>query len=123
MGTDDNGYESGACRPSWQAKRQNSVPAPVFQPIYPQIWGYLCLDFEDDRNLGAVAVGEFGRVRLDPVAAIRAPHDQPHARRGRATKRHRRPGGKTHPRRPSVHPQPAPRGVDLPALTSEAARR
>ena len=30
-----------------QAKRQNSVPAPVFQPIHPQFWGYLCLDFED----------------------------------------------------------------------------
>src|ERR1700730_10206509 len=29
------------------AKRQNSVPAPVFQPIHPQFWGYLCLDFED----------------------------------------------------------------------------
>jgi hypothetical protein len=30
-----------------QTKRQNSVPAPVFQPIHPQFWGYLCLDFED----------------------------------------------------------------------------
>ena len=23
------------------------VPALVFQPIHPQFWGYLCLDFED----------------------------------------------------------------------------
>src|SRR5580704_1050651 len=45
MGTDDNGYELALCHQ--QAKRQNSVPAPVFQPIHPQFWGYLCLDFED----------------------------------------------------------------------------
>src|SRR5580704_19780383 len=45
MGTDDNGYELALCHQ--QAKRQNSVPAPVFQPIHPQFWGYLCLDFAD----------------------------------------------------------------------------
>jgi hypothetical protein len=39
------------------------------------------------RRRGAVSLGHFGRIGLDLVAAIPAPHDEPHLRRGGAAER------------------------------------
>jgi hypothetical protein len=39
MGTDDNGYELSICHQL--GKGQNPVPAPVFQPIHPQLYDRL----------------------------------------------------------------------------------
>ena len=40
-------------------------------------------------HLGPIALGHLGRVRLDPMPAIEAPHDKVHARRGSVAERHR----------------------------------
>ncbi len=121
MGTDDNGYELAVCHKLGKAAKLRT--GTRFSTNSPPVLGIpMPNDFEDDRNLGAVAVGEFGRVRLDPEAAIRAPHEQPHARRGRATKRHRRPRGKITCGGRGSPSASAARGRS-PRLTSEAARR
>jgi len=41
-----------------------------------------------DRHLGTVALDHLGGVDLDPVAAIEAPDDQPHASRSGVAERH-----------------------------------
>jgi hypothetical protein len=51
-----------------------------------------------DGRLGAVALGQRGRVGLDLVPAIAAPHDEPHMGRGGAAERRRRPGVAVHRR-------------------------
>jgi hypothetical protein len=53
----------------------------------------------EDARLGAVAAGELGWIRLDPVLAAPAPYDEADAGRGGAAQRHRRAGLGFHPRR------------------------
>jgi hypothetical protein len=47
-------------------------------------------------GLRAIAGGVLGGIRLDLVAAIPAPHDEPHAGRGGSAERHRRAGLRFH---------------------------
>jgi hypothetical protein len=50
-------------------------------------------------GLRAIAGGVLGGIRLDLVAAIPAPYNEPHASRGSPTERHREAGLGFHPRR------------------------
>lgn len=64
------------------ATRETDIAAPAF-PAH-QLLGPV-----RHRRLGAVAFGHFGRVGLDLVAAVAAPHHERQVRRGGATHRHR----------------------------------
>jgi len=55
-----------------------------------------------DSRLVAVAIDHFGRVRLDLMLAITAPHDQPHVGRSGAAERHRWAGPGSHPAKRNI---------------------